>query len=139
MSSVIWFTKRWVDFIKRYIFPSSCMPRDGYERVHYPGKRIGACFITKTLGRTTSKHGEPGVTTYTKTERRFTGWVTPMNSLGCGNSIFVIARGALRKEPSVMFRCCSPNLKNGGTRFLAYRQREPSTGSHGGQREKTFR
>ena len=45
------------------------------------------------------------------------------------------------KFPSLvrsMFKCYSPNLKTGASRFLAYRQRERSIDFNGGQREKTF-
>ena len=82
-------------------------------------------------------HVPLNVTTYIKTEHKFRSYVTPMNSFGCGNSIFVIARVDLWNGLLVMFRCCSPNLKTGETRFLAFRPRERSTDFNGGQCEKT--
>ncbi len=106
--------KRSVDFIKRYIFPGSCIPSITAISNAIAGATDLRLVHWRTSPRTMPEPCVNGADGFSPTLIRFGKWVTPTPSFGCGNTIYVIVKADLRRDISEMCRCFLPNPCTGG-------------------------
>jgi hypothetical protein len=96
--------KREVDFIKRYIFPGSCIPSIAVM-AQANGSPISRFFILKISRPIMHGRCAHGDSASLKTLRKCASLASETTLYGCGNSTSVTARGPLWSGIWVMCRC----------------------------------